>query len=77
MLPRPEGQRCLVIAARGTTTARSRSGALLERFASLLPGGGPGQRSREEDFCILDCVYHEQDRTYYIMGAAAAAFFRV
>lgn len=41
-MPRPEGRRCLVIAARGQTTARLRNGVLFERFASLLPAGGPG-----------------------------------
>lgn len=67
-LPRPEGQRCLVVAARGQTVARLRSGALLERFASLLPAGGPGQGGGEDCFCILDCVYHAPDQTYYILG---------
>lgn len=58
-----------MIAARGATVVRQRSGALLERFASLLPGGGPGQRSGEDNFSILDCVYHAADQTYYVLGA--------
>ena len=66
-LPRPEGQRCLVISARGQTVARLRSGVLFERFASRLPGGGPGQGG-DDNFCILDCVYHGGDQTYYILG---------
>lgn len=68
-MPRPEGQRCLVIAARGVTAACMRSGGLLERFASLLPAGGPGQRGPQDNFCILDCVYHAPDQTYYVLGA--------
>ena len=68
-LPRPEGQRCLVVAARGQTLARRRNGSLLERFASPLPAGGPGQAGGGDDsFCILDCVFHEADDTYYVMG---------
>lgn len=74
VLPRPEGQRCLVVAARGTTVARLRNGVLLERFASPLPGGGQAQQGGGEDnFCILDCVYHATDETYYILGGWAGA----
>lgn len=40
--PRPEGLRCLVIAARGRTTIRAKSGALLHTVATGLPGGHPG-----------------------------------
>lgn len=70
-LPRPEGQRCLVVAARGQTAARTRAGALLERFSSALPAGGPGQPGggQGDSFCILDCVFHEPDQTYYVLGA--------
>lgn len=70
-LPRPEGQRCLVISARGQTIARMRSGVLFERFASRLPAGGPGQGG-DDNFCILDCVYHATDQTYYILGGCWA-----
>lgn len=66
-LPRPEGQRCLVISARGQTVSRLRSGVLFERFASRLPAGGPGQGG-DDNFCIMDCVYHAADETYYILG---------
>ena len=76
-LPRPEGQRCLVVAARGGTVARTRSGALLERFRSLLPAGGPGGgqggAGGEDCFCILDCVFHPADQTYYVLGALRCA----
>ncbi|KAI7835612.1 hypothetical protein COHA_010489 [Chlorella ohadii] len=65
-LPRPEGQRCLVISARGQTVTRLRSGVLYERFASRLPAGGPGQGG-DDNFCIMDCVYHAADQTYYIL----------
>jgi hypothetical protein len=71
-LPRPEGQRCLLVSARGRTAARLRSGVLLERFESALPGGGRGSAPGDA-FCILDCVYHAADRTYYVAGAFISA----
>ena len=67
-LPRPEGKRCLVVSSRGQTLARLRNGALFERFASPLPAGSPGQAGGEDSFCILDCVYHAPDHTYYVLG---------
>lgn len=67
-LPRPEGQRCLVVSSRGQTLARLRNGVLFERFASPLPSGSPGQPGGEDSFCILDCVYHAPDQTYYVLG---------
>lgn len=66
-LPRPEGQRCLLIAARGQTVARLRNGALLERFGSPLPAGGRGQPAGDDSFCILDCIFHAPDQTYYVL----------
>lgn len=64
---RPEGRRCLLVAARGSTTARLRTGALLDRFPSALPGGGPSSRG-PDSFSILDCIFHEPDQTYYVQG---------
>lgn len=66
VLPRPEGQRCLVVASRGCTVARSRTGRVLDRFQSALPAGGPGSRGSEHS--ILDCILHEGDSTYYVLG---------
>lgn len=70
-VPRPEGQRCLLIAARGQTVARLRNGALLERFGSPLPAGGRGQPAGDDSFCILDCIFHAPDQTYYVLGEGA------
>eukprot|EP00887_Chlorella_sp_A99_P000428 scaffold17.g428.t1 len=67
VLPRPEGQRCLVITSGGQTTARLRNGVLAQRFASALPGGGLGQRGGGADHCILDCVFHAADATFYVL----------
>lgn len=52
-MPRPEGKRCVLVAARGSTTSRTTSGDLLERFESHLPGGGRASASHT----ILDCVF--------------------
>ncbi|KAF8073242.1 hypothetical protein HT031_000903 [Scenedesmus sp. PABB004] len=69
VMPRPEGRRCLVISTGGWTYARSRTGALLARFASRLPGGGPGgsQGGGPPGYCVLDCILQEED------GAGGAA----
>ncbi|XP_078434038.1 snurportin-1 protein [Wolffia australiana] len=67
VFPRPEGKRCFVVSSNGTTISRCRNGSILHRFPSNLPGGartkdgsGPSQ-----SYCILDCIFHEGDQTYY------------
>lgn len=72
MLPRPAGQRCLVVSARGQTTARRRNGAVLAHFPSALPGGRRAaareQRSGgAEACCVLDCVFDVGARTYHVL----------
>lgn len=66
VLPRPEGQRCLVVSSKGQTVARARNGAVIEVFTSGLPAGGVGMRGA--DHCILDCIYHPPNQTYYVTG---------
>ncbi len=63
----PIGQRCLVISSRSTTTAYSRSGHCLRNFPSLLPGGCKQAYHTASDHCILDCIYHEASRTFFIV----------
>jgi len=63
--PRPRGTRCLVVASRGKTVARSaRDGTTLSTFQSALPGGSARtSRGRGGDcFCILDCVFTGDER---------------
>lgn len=69
VLPRPAGKRCLVVSSNGTTVSRLRNGRILHCFPSALPNGartksvsGPGQM-----FCILDCIFHEADQSYYVI----------
>jgi len=68
--PRPEGKRCIVVAAKGVTTSRTRNGMVLHRFQSALPNGsrrssGPSAPS------VLDCIFHEADSTYYVLDMMA------
>lgn len=67
VLPRPEGRRCLLVAAGGSTTARSRSGIQFARFPSALPGGSRHTQGTGDTFCILDAIYHAENSTYYVM----------
>ncbi len=39
IIPRPEGNRMLMVASGGQTTVRDKSGILIETFPSALPGG--------------------------------------
>ena len=65
-LPRPEGQRCLVVASEGCTVSRTRAGRLLHTFPSALPGGARGGDASGGGPCILDCVFHEPAGTYFV-----------
>lgn len=67
VLARPEGKRCLVIASRGKTISRSKNGSIMHTFQSQLPDGSSYTAGR--GYCILDCIYHDQNRTYYIIDA--------
>eukprot|EP00270_Netrium_digitus_P000033 TRINITY_DN10038_c0_g1_i1.p1 TRINITY_DN10038_c0_g1~~TRINITY_DN10038_c0_g1_i1.p1 ORF type:complete len:505 (-),score=118.78 TRINITY_DN10038_c0_g1_i1:50-1564(-) len=69
VLARPEGKRCLVVSSNGMTISRLRNGRVLHRFPSFLPNGA---RTRDvaaasHVYCILDCVFHEADQTYYVI----------
>lgn len=63
----PVGRRSLVVASRGTTMAYSRSGECLKCFPSNLPGGCAKTHRTANDYCILDCIYVETARTYYVL----------
>ncbi|XP_010250733.1 PREDICTED: snurportin-1 [Nelumbo nucifera] len=66
---RPSGKRCFVVSSNGTTVSRLRNGSILHHFPSALPNGA---RTRDisgpaHSFCILDCIFHEPDQTYYVI----------
>ncbi|XP_052187804.1 uncharacterized protein LOC127798338 isoform X2 [Diospyros lotus] len=66
---RPAGKRCFVVSSNGTTVSRLRNGSLLHRFPSALPSGARtrGNSCSSQSYCILDCIFHELDQTYYVI----------
>ncbi|XP_052276684.1 uncharacterized protein LOC127875954 isoform X2 [Dreissena polymorpha] len=67
MVACPWGKRCLVVAAYGTTTAYGRNGYRVNSFPSHLPGGNRQQKDKYRDNAILDCIYHEVEKTFYVL----------
>ncbi|OMO76173.1 snurportin-1 [Corchorus capsularis] len=73
VLARPSGKRCLVVSSNGTTVSRQRNGSILHNFPSALPAGAKtrdGSASGSgsaQSYCILDCIFHELDQTYYVI----------
>ncbi|GFO14599.1 snurportin-1-like [Plakobranchus ocellatus] len=61
----PVARRCLVVASRGTTRAFTKSGYCIRSFPSHLPGGN--RRGHCRDTTILDCLYSESTKTFYIL----------
>uniref|UniRef100_A0A3Q2CSQ1 Snurportin-1 n=1 Tax=Cyprinodon variegatus TaxID=28743 RepID=A0A3Q2CSQ1_CYPVA len=51
----------------GSTAAYTKSGYCVNRFPSLLPGGNRHNSAMGKDYTILDCIYSEVDRTFYIL----------
>ncbi|KAK2978203.1 hypothetical protein RJ640_030376 [Escallonia rubra] len=66
---RPSGQRCFVVSSNGITVSRLRNGSLLHRFPSALPNGSRAKDASRsaQSYCILDCIFHELDQTYYVV----------
>lgn len=60
----PVGRRSLIVSARKTTYAYSRTGAVLRNFPSLLPGGS---HRVSRDYCILDCVFSQGSQCYHVL----------
>uniref|UniRef100_A0AAQ4PCH5 Snurportin-1 n=1 Tax=Gasterosteus aculeatus aculeatus TaxID=481459 RepID=A0AAQ4PCH5_GASAC len=63
----PVGKRSLIVSSKGSTAAYTKSGYCVNRFPSLLPGGNRHNSAVGKDYTILDCIYSEVDRTYYIL----------
>ncbi|XP_050220987.1 uncharacterized protein LOC126671273 [Mercurialis annua] len=66
---RPAGKRCFVVSCNGITVSRQRNGSILHRFPSALPNGAKIRDSSgsSQSYCILDCIFHELDQTYYVI----------
>jgi len=62
----PEGRRNFVIASNGLTKVYSKSGKLVKKFPSNLPGGNRNQMRRQK-YSILDCVFSEKEKIFYIL----------
>ncbi|XP_047314551.1 snurportin-1 [Impatiens glandulifera] len=76
VLARPAGKRCFVVSSNGTTVSRLRNGTLLHRFPSSLPSGARNKgNSSSQSYCILDCIFHELDQTYYVTDMVCWAGF--
>ncbi|XP_048473129.1 snurportin-1 isoform X2 [Rhincodon typus] len=54
-------------ANQGSTAAYTRSGFCVNRFPSLLPGGNRQNSATGKDYTILDCIYSEVNRTYFVL----------
>lgn len=65
----PVGKRSLVVASMGRTRAYTKSGYMVNTFPSDIPGGNKKQRvnSSGNQYSILDCIYNEMDKTYYVL----------
>ncbi|PIA33752.1 hypothetical protein AQUCO_04000071v1 [Aquilegia coerulea] len=66
---RPSGKRCFVVSSDGTTVSRLRNGYVLHHFPSSLPNGARTKDNSgpANSFCLLDCIFHEPDQTYYVI----------
>ncbi|XP_017071146.1 snurportin-1 [Drosophila eugracilis] len=65
LVPCPVGKRCLVVASNGITKAYSKNGWMFMSLQSSLPGDRQHQKSQT----ILDCVYVEDEDTFYVLDA--------
>ncbi|KAK8486406.1 hypothetical protein V6N12_030492, partial [Hibiscus sabdariffa] len=66
---RPAGKRCFVVSSNGTTVSRQRNGSILHHFPLALPAGSKTRdgSGSAQSYCILDCIFHESDQTYYVI----------
>ena len=68
IVARPDGQRCIVSASRGLTTSRTKNGNVLHRWPSELPmGSRQTSGGRNDEYSLLDCVFHKPTRTYFVL----------
>jgi len=67
VMPRPEGKRCLMVASGGITVTRLANGEVLHRFPSALPNGSQRAKGPRDGWTLLDCIYHEATRTYFVL----------
>lgn len=64
-IPKPAGTRTLVFAGGYKTISRDKNGHILHKFTSYLPGGW--QSADHGKTTILDAIYVEAQKTYYVL----------
>ncbi|KRT84981.1 hypothetical protein AMK59_2393, partial [Oryctes borbonicus] len=62
----PVGVRNIVVADKGVTKVYNRRGQMKAVFQSNLPGGNHLSQS---NFTLLDCIYRNKEKTYYVLDA--------
>lgn len=68
----PVGKRCLVVASQGVTKAYARNGyCFLNHFPSQIPGGNKRDVKKHKESCMLDCIYSESKKLFYILDVIA------
>lgn len=68
MIVCPVGKRCAVVSSQGRTRSFARNGfEFLNKFPSLLPGGNGNSRGAAKQNAILDCLFSESERTFYVL----------
>jgi snurportin-1 len=68
-VPRAEGRRVVLVAAKGKVEARQTSGDRLHQFSCDCLPGGSLRTKRDGSATILDCVFVEHSQTFVIMDA--------
>uniref|UniRef100_A0A915HQM1 Snurportin-1 n=1 Tax=Romanomermis culicivorax TaxID=13658 RepID=A0A915HQM1_ROMCU len=66
MVPSPLGRRSLIVASERYTYCFTKNGYRKMGFQSLLPNGG-GSTRRSQDETILDCIFCEKTKTFYML----------
>jgi len=62
----PEGRRNFVVASNGITKVYSKNGKQVKKFPSNIPGGSRSQK-RRNSYSILDCIFSEKEKIFYIL----------
>ncbi|XP_050348152.1 snurportin-1 isoform X2 [Nymphalis io] len=70
VVPCPKGMRLLVVANHGTTKFYSKYGYFKFELHTGLPGGNPHNCYRKNS-CVLDCFFHEETNTMYLLDLLA------
>jgi len=63
----PIGKRCLVISSHGQTKAYGRNGNIFKSFPSYLPGGNKKDLYQHRGNSVIDCIYVETEKCFYIL----------